>query len=198
MADRAPRGLSVAEGAAGRGTLLLVVGPSGAGKDSLIGWCRARLAADASVVFPRRAITRLADDTEDHDSLTEAAFEAAVGRGEFALHWRAHGLGYGIPAAIEADLAAGRNVVANVSRAVLDEARRRYPPVRVIVVTAPAEVLAERLRRRNREETEDIARRLARAAAYAPDGADVATIQNGGSLEDAGAVMLAMVRPGPG
>ncbi|MBN9023090.1 MAG: phosphonate metabolism protein/1,5-bisphosphokinase (PRPP-forming) PhnN [Rhizobiales bacterium] len=188
----------MAEGAAGRGTLLLVVGPSGAGKDSLIGWCRARLASDASVVFPRRAITRLADGTEDHDSLTEAAFEAAVGRGEFALHWRAHGLGYGIPAAIDADLAAGRNVVANVSRAVLDEARRRYPPVRIIVVTAPAEVLAERLRRRNREETEDIARRLARAAAYAPDGADVATIDNGGSLEDAGAVMLAMVRPGPG
>lgn len=181
-----------------RGTLVLVVGPSGAGKDSLIGWCRARLAADASVVFPRRTITRLADGSEDHDSLSEAAFEAAVGRGAFALHWRAHGLGYGIPATIAGELAAGRSVVANVSRAVLDEARRRFPPVRVVVVTAPAEVLAERLRRRDRENTEDIARRLARAAAHAPAGPDVVTVENAGSLGAAGTAMLAVIAAGRG
>ena len=188
----------MAEGPPRRGTLSLIVGPSGAGKDSLIGWCRARLAADASVIFPRRTITRISGGSEDHDSLTEAAFEAAVGRGAFALHWRAHGLGYGIPAAIAADLAVGRNVVVNVSRAVLDEARRRFPPVRVVVVTAPAEVLAERLRRREREDTEDIARRLARAAAYAPEGPDVVTIENAGSLEAAGMAMLAVIAAGRG
>jgi ribose 1,5-bisphosphokinase len=143
----------MAEGGSARGTLVLVVGPSGAGKDSLIAWCRTQLADDPGVVFPRRIVTRPADtDAEDHDVASEAEFAAALARGAFALHWRAHGLGYGIPATIAADLGAGRNVVVNVSRAVLDEARERFPPVRIAVVTAPPEVLAERLRRRNREE----------------------------------------------
>ena len=184
----------MAEGGTGRGTLVLVVGPSGAGKDSLIAWCRQRLAGDPAVVFPRRVVTRTADSgAEDHDAATEAEFEAGVAEGAFALHWRAHGLGYGIPASIAADLAAGRNVVVNVSRAVLDEARRRFPPVRVAVVTAPPEVLAERLRRRNRETVGDIATRLARAAAYAPTGPDVVLIENAGSLEEAGAHLAALV-----
>src|SRR5690606_21587410 len=102
------------------------------------------------------------------DTLDEAGFEASVGRGAFALHWRAHGLGYGIPAAMADDLAAGRNVVVNVSRAVIEEARARFQPVRVVVVTASPAILAERLRQRNREAQADIARRLARAEASMP------------------------------
>lgn len=183
----------MAGGGSARGTLVLVVGPSGAGKDSLIAWCRERLAGDAGVVFPRRVVTRPADaGAEDHDVASEAGFAAALACGAFALHWRAHGLGYGIPATIAADLAAGRNVVVNVSRAVLDEARGRFPPVRIAVVTAPPEVLAERLRRRNREAVDDIAGRLARAAAYAPTGSDVVLIDNAGRLEDAGARLVAL------
>jgi phosphonate metabolism protein PhnN/1,5-bisphosphokinase (PRPP-forming) len=177
-----------------RGVLVLVVGPSGAGKDSLIAWCRTHLAGNPAVVFPRRVVTRPADAAvEDHDTVNEAAFEAAIGRGDFALHWRAHGLGYGIPAGIGDDLAAGRNVVVNVSRAVLDEARRRFSPVRIVVVTAPPAVLAERLRRRNREADGDIALRLARAAAYAPSGPDVVTLPNDGALATAGAALAEIV-----
>ena len=187
----------MAEGDGRRGTLVLVVGPSGAGKDSLIAWCRQSLAADPAVVFPRRGVTRAADaGAEDHDVATEAEFEAAVARGAFALHWRAHGLGYGIPASIAADLAAGRNVVVNVSRAVIDEARDRFPPVRIAVVTAPPEVLAERLRRRNREAVGDIALRLARAAAYAPTGPDVVMIDNAGCIDAAGALLAAVATAG--
>jgi ribose 1,5-bisphosphokinase len=96
---------------------------------------------------------------EDHDAASEAGFAAAVARGDFALHWRAHGLGYGIPATIAADLAAGRNVVVNVSRAVLDEAGTASA-CSIAVVTAPPEVLAERSRKRNREDVGDIAARL--------------------------------------
>ena len=188
---------AMADGGRARGTLVLVVGPSGAGKESLIAWCRDRLAGAPTVVFPRRVVTRPADaGAEDHDAASEGGFAAAVARGDFALHWRAHGLGYGIPATIAADLAAGRNVVVNVSRAVLDEARDRFPPVRIAVVTAPPEVLAERLRRRNREDVGDIAARLARAAAYAPVGPDVVAIENGGSLDAAGALLAAVATAG--
>lgn len=174
-----------------RGTLVLVVGPSGAGKDSVIGWCRDHLDGNPIVVFPRRVVTRAADpDAEDHDTVDEAGFEARIGRGDFALHWRAHGLGYGIPTSIADDLAKGRSVVVNVSRAVIDDARARFQPVRVVVVTASPAILAERLRQRNRETHAEIDRRLARAATM-PAGGDVTVIDNSGALEVAG---LALVR----
>jgi len=180
-----------------RGRLVLVVGPSGAGKDSLIAWCRERLARDAPVVFPRRVITRaMTDASEDHAAVSETDYAAMAANGAFAFHWRAHGLGYGIPASIATDLAEGRSVVVNVSRAVLDEARRRFPPIAIVAVTVPAEVLAVRLRRRNREASDDIAGRLARAGAYEVTGPDVVALDNSGSIDAAGERLAAIITTG--
>jgi len=189
--------VSTPVGGGRRGRLILVVGPSGAGKDSLISRCKAQLAGDAAVTFPRRVITRTdGDDSEVHEAVDEAQFAARLARGDFALHWRAHGLSYGLPSTIADDLAAGRTVIANVSRAVIAEARDRYPPVTVVAVTAPPAVLAERLKRRNREEAGDIAGRLARAAAYSVDGPDVVTLDNSGSLDAGVAALLEIIRGG--
>jgi ribose 1,5-bisphosphokinase len=115
------------------GTLVLVVGPSGAGKDTLISGARGALMGDARFVFPRRAITRspLAGG-EDNETMPPGAFAAAMAAGAFALAWRAHGLSYGIPVAIEAALGQGRHVVANVSRSVIVEARQRYRPLHIV------------------------------------------------------------------
>ncbi|MCB1503090.1 MAG: phosphonate metabolism protein/1,5-bisphosphokinase (PRPP-forming) PhnN [Bauldia sp.] len=180
-----------------RGRLILVVGPSGAGKDSLISWCKARLAGDPAVIFPRRVITRAdGDDSEAHEAVDEAGFAARLARGDFALHWRAHGLAYGIPRSVADDLAEGRTVVANVSRAVIAEARDRLAPVTVVTVTAPAALLAERLRRRDREATEAIAARLDRAAAYAVSGPDVVVLDNSGSLDAGGMALMGIIRGG--
>ena len=146
--------------------LILVVGPSGAGKDTLLNGAR-RALADAPVRFVRRVITRTqdADDepsTEAHDSVTEQAFAALQAGGGFALHWRAHGLLYGIPSDIGVDVAQGRAVVANVSRAVVAEAAARFP-VGVVEISAPADTLARRLAARGREDAVDMARRLSRS-----------------------------------
>ncbi|GAB4166098.1 MAG: phosphonate metabolism protein/1,5-bisphosphokinase (PRPP-forming) PhnN [Thalassobaculales bacterium] len=178
-----------------QGALVLVVGPSGVGKDSILAGARAALADDPMVVFPRRVITRLAEaGGEDHLPASEDAFEAAAAQGAFALSWRAHGLGYGVPAAIRDERAAGRTVVVNVSRTVIAtaEADPRLAPVRVAAITASPAVLARRLAARGREDEAQIAARLARSVPLA--GANVATIANDGALADAVAALLAVIR----
>ena len=160
------------------GLLVLVVGPSGAGKDTMIAGARARLAGDTEFVFPRRDITRAPDlGGEDYRAIGRAAFGRRRAAGTYSLDWQANELDYGIPKAIERDLAAGRVVVINVSRTVIERAQALYPGrVRIVLVTAPEAVLARRLRRRGREDSADIADRLARAGAYPVAGDDVATV----------------------
>jgi ribose 1,5-bisphosphokinase len=171
--------------------LILVVGPSGVGKDALISYCRSRLAGIDAVVFPRRTITRAAGDgSEDHDTVSEEEFQRRAAAGGFVLNWRAHGLGYGVPASIRNDLAAGRTVVVNVSRSIVDEARWRFRPLTVVAVTASPEILAARLRDRGRETSEDIGRRLERAQAIEVDGPDVIHLDNSGALDVAGDRLL--------
>jgi len=166
----------------GPGRLVLVVGPSGAGKDTLIGFARKFSADGDRVVFPRRVVTRPSSTFEDNVMLPLDAFDAALKRGEFALHWRAHGHAYGIPRSIDDDLRAGKTVIVNVSRTIIAEARVRYTKVIVVLVTAPPEVLAERLAARKRTSDADVGERLKRAELDAGFVADV-VINNIGDPE---------------
>lgn len=142
--------------------LVLIVGPSGAGKDTLLAAAAPLLAEDPRFRFPRRVVTRPVEpDGEQHESVTEAEFTARRDAGGFALSWRAHGLLYGIPAGAAAEATAGLVVVVNVSRALVGEAAARFP-LRVVEVTAAPDVLARRLAARGRQDAVDMARRLAR------------------------------------
>jgi ribose 1,5-bisphosphokinase len=147
----------------GCGALVVVVGPSGAGKDSLIDGARAMLSENPRFFFPRRVITRTADRSEDHESITAQDFASAEQRGEFFLSWSAHGLSYGIPAEVAERLRDGQVVVCNVSRTVIEAARQRSTQAFVVLVTAPAVLRAERLAARRRELT--IGERLDRTVA---------------------------------
>jgi ribose 1,5-bisphosphokinase len=167
--------LAAPKGKGGRTMLVLVVGPSGAGKDSLLNGARDVFRDDPRVHFVRRVITRPPDPHgENHEAVTEAEFASR----DFALSWSAHGLRYGI--SMEA-LRAAPVVVANVSRGVIAEAARRFP-VCVIEVTAPPSILAARLAARGRETATDVANRLARTAVIS-DGVPVETVWNDGTLE---------------
>ena len=160
--------------------LVLVVGPSGAGKDTVLGMARLALAGDARFRFVRRVITRPADaGGEDHEAVSDVDFAERA----FALQWRAHGLRYGIPQDVVDDLARGTVVVANVSRGVIAAAAERFP-VRVIEVTAPPAILAQRLAARGRETVEDVAKRLARDVPI-PVGVAVDTVMNDGTMAEA-------------
>jgi len=164
----------------GPGALVVVVGPSGAGKDTLIGLARERCLNDPGIVFPRRTVTREPSGAETHDSVTPVQFDAAVARGAYAFWWEAHGLKYALPAAIDAELRRGRTVVCNVSRTVVGQLRERYAKVVVVLVTAPTEVLLARLAARGREAGRDLAERIDRAAFAAEDFAPDIVIENTG------------------
>jgi ribose 1,5-bisphosphokinase len=168
-------------GAIGPGRLVLVVGPSGAGKDTLLGLAKSACAEDDNVVFPRRVVTREASISEDNLQLSADEFRQALARGDFAMHWEAHGHSYGLPRTIDDDIRAGRSVVVNVSRTLIDAARRAYAHVTVIAITAPPEVLAERLKMRARGTDGRFEQRLSRTVdTSAPD----VTILNVGRPED--------------
>ncbi len=177
------------------GIFYLIVGPSGAGKDTLIDGARAALAGDPDFVFARRVITRPADaGGEDHQPATDDEFDARQRSGGFMISWRAHGLSYGLEKSLEDDLARGRNVVANMSRAILPEIVARFPSHKVVGITATPEILAERLARRGRESAPEITERLTQKADRYPPGAKRITLKNDGSPEEGVTRLLAILK----
>ncbi|MEH2568723.1 phosphonate metabolism protein/1,5-bisphosphokinase (PRPP-forming) PhnN [Bradyrhizobium sp. AZCC 2289] len=168
--------------AIGPGSLILVVGPSGAGKDTLLGLAKAACADDPNIVFPRRVITRVASASEDNEEVSPDAFRQALARNEYAVHWEAHGHCYALSRRIDDDLRAGRTVIANVSRTVIATVRRAYADVVVVSITAPTNVLAERLAMRGRSSDGKIEHRLSRTVDDISAAPDV-TIVNVDSAE---------------
>jgi ribose 1,5-bisphosphokinase len=166
----------------GPGRLVLVVGPSGAGKDTLLGLAKAACAEDPGIVFPRRVITRQASASEDNEEVSDGTFQEALSRGDFAMHWEAHGHRYALSRAIDDDIRAGRTVVANVSRTVIAKMRRAYADVMVVSITAPPNVLAERIALRARGSDGRLDQRLNRTVEDASAAPDI-TIVNVSSAE---------------
>ncbi|MCK9686765.1 phosphonate metabolism protein/1,5-bisphosphokinase (PRPP-forming) PhnN [Scleromatobacter humisilvae] len=155
--------------------LVVVVGPSGAGKDSLLrGW----RTADGAPHFAQRVITRAPDATEAHEAVSPGDFAGMRSAGLLATWWNAHGLDYGVRASQLEPLARGGWVVLNGSRAHLPTLRAQAPGLRVVEVTAPAGVLAQRLDARAREDAAGRESRLVRAI-QAPVGADLVLVNDG-------------------
>ncbi|MHC2336382.1 phosphonate metabolism protein/1,5-bisphosphokinase (PRPP-forming) PhnN [Bradyrhizobium sp. USDA 4454] len=166
----------------GPGRLILVVGPSGAGKDTLLGLAKTACAGDRDIVFPRRLITRQASASEDNEEVSADAFQRAVAAGDYAMHWEAHGHRYALSRAIDDEIRAGRTVIANVSRTVIAAARRNYANATVVSITAPPDVLAARLAARARSSDGLLAQRLARTVDESTATPDF-TIVNSGTAE---------------
>lgn len=145
------------------GAFVAVVGPSGAGKDTLMLRAARHLNIGPEVRFARRVVTREAVvASEDHDSLDEVAFARAEAEGAFSLAWTAHGLHYALPRSVGDELARGRTVVANLSRGALAGAADAFGSLWVVEVAARPEVLLLRLVSRGREPEATIRDRLAR------------------------------------
>ncbi|MHA1731807.1 MAG: phosphonate metabolism protein/1,5-bisphosphokinase (PRPP-forming) PhnN [Promethearchaeota archaeon] len=174
-----------------RGTLFLIVGNSGSGKDSLIRYVLENWPEGVPPPHvPTRVITRPpSPETEDFESATPEEFDALQSAGEFALWWTSYGMRYGVPKNIVDELESGRPVVVNVSRQVIPEARGKFPSVKVVFVRVPLEVTLERIKSRGREAGEDLERRIERARGNQDlQDADF-VVDNTGSLEEAGSAL---------
>lgn len=180
------------------GTLLLLVGPSGSGKDSLLDYAKMHFAGDDRVQFVQRCITRLKDDdSEDHLSMTVNEFQKAEREGQFVISWGAHGLYYGLPACLLEDLEQGRLVVANGSRQTIPVLREQFPNFRVVNLMVEPDILARRLASRGREDAQDIEKRLRRSQNLEQQdlfGDETHHLDNSGDLAVAGAAFVAIIK----
>ncbi|WP_101065611.1 phosphonate metabolism protein/1,5-bisphosphokinase (PRPP-forming) PhnN [Roseovarius salinarum] len=176
------------------GRLIGVVGPSGVGKDTVM---TALVEACPRLEIAPRVITRPADaGGEAFEGVSEAEFLARRASGAFLLNWQAHGLRYGVPVTVLDRLAAGRDVLVNLSRCVLPDAAERAEAFVVLSLTAPPKALARRLAARGRESEADVAARLARADMMLPDvPAPVIEVSNDGPVSETVAEVLARLYP---
>lgn len=178
--------------------LIYVMGPSGAGKDSVLGWLRERVPRHAPVHWAVRTVTRPRQSGgEQHETVDAATFEALLQQQRFALAWEANGLRYGIPHEELGLLQRGGWVMVNGSRGYLDDAARQFPGMTVVHITARAQTLRKRLIARGRESECAVHERIARAEAFeGPPGA--IEVSNDGALEQAGQHLLLALQQLPG
>jgi ribose 1,5-bisphosphokinase len=166
--------------------LVYVVGPSGAGKDSLLQWLVQHPPEHTWLHLARRTVTRQATAGLDGDEAVDAhGFAELLKTNAFAMHWSANGLQYGIREKEFAALATGGWVLVSGSRAHLSTALQQYPGLSAVHVHASTSVLRQRLRARQRESNPEVEARLRRALAFdAP--ADAFCLANNEDLDSAG------------
>ena len=176
------------------GSLVYVMGPSGAGKDSVLARARALLPPDAPVVFAHRYITRPADTGgENHVAVTRAEFAMRRAHGLFAYHWHAHGNDYAVGREIHNWRAAGLTVVVSGSRDHFLRTGGLDSQARPVLITAPAERLKQRLAGRGRESALEAAERLERAEAYDIDDPRLVTIVNDATIDEAASAFVRLL-----
>ena len=147
--------------------------------------------ARSDLHWVQRAITRpAAQDDEPFEPVSSAEFETRLSGGQFALHWEAHGLHYGVPASVRGILDAGQDGMVNLSRNVLEKAAEQFPGLHVLNITARDDVRAERLAARGRESAGDIAKRITRAVPPFAGSLVVTDIDNSDALKDSVAACL--------
>ncbi|MAY61124.1 MAG: phosphonate metabolism protein/1,5-bisphosphokinase (PRPP-forming) PhnN [Rhizobiales bacterium] len=178
----------------GSGGLIVILGPSGAGKDSILAYARERLTERDDIHFVRRAITRPPHDmSEDFLPMTEAAFDTALAAGRYCFHWRANGLRYGLPQSMLGFVEDGGLAVVNGSRAAHPAMCELFPSLRSVLVRVDGSVLRERLRSRGREDKAEIEARIARAETYLDAIEPDVVIDNSGAIEESGERFIAYV-----
>lgn len=177
-----------------RGSLIYVMGPSGAGKTRVIDYARKKIGGRLPVLFAHRYITRPLDkDLENYIALSQAEFALRKLRDLLAFDWNAYGFNYGIGIEIKSWLAAGLVVVMDGSRAHFSGHEGEFAGVVPVLITAGHEQLRRRLTARDRENVKAIEERLERANKFIPADLSLVTLDNSGPIERAGEAFAAIL-----
>jgi len=148
------------------GLLLVISGPSGVGKTSIVRAVRQRLDAIFSVSVTTREPTDQDVPGADYIFVDETAFDQMVQRGEFIEYARVFGRNwYGTPRTpVEQALRSGRIVILDIDVQGALQVRRAMPNAFMIFVEPPSEAeLLRRLRSRGRDNEDAIQRRFREA-----------------------------------
>jgi len=168
------------------GTLFLVVGNSGSGKDSIIsGIIKAYPPHLKQIYAPKRFITRLPSKFEKNISITPEKFKEMDKSETFVLKWHIYGLDYGIHKEIDDYLKDGHPVVINVSRKIVKQAREKYEKIKVIFIDVPFEITYQRVKDRKRESEDLLKERIERAKKNQHYSDADYTVDNSGDLNNA-------------
>ncbi len=143
--------------------IILIVGPSGSGKDTLLRHARKTFESQNRFIFSKRYITRPPDTNEDNYYVDQYAFEQLCRGGFFLATWEAHNNLYGIPHHIFTTNKAPSAIVCSISRTAISDFEKVYSDTITINVTVNDEILRERLITRGREDTLSINKRIQRA-----------------------------------
>ncbi|MHA1193134.1 MAG: phosphonate metabolism protein/1,5-bisphosphokinase (PRPP-forming) PhnN [Promethearchaeota archaeon] len=168
------------------GCLILIVGNSGSGKDSIMKGVKEKFPSELKgLCLTQRFITRPSSDTEDNFAVTPVEFKKMALKGRFALEWHIYGLDYGVPIEIDDWLEKGHLVLVNVSRSIVKEARDIYQNIKVVFIEVPFEITLKRIKERARESEERLEERIQRAKNNQnfPDADYI--VDNSEDLEDA-------------
>jgi len=142
-----------------RGLLIVISGPSGVGKDTLI---KRLLELDRNLVYSVSGTTRTPRDGEKADEnytfLTRADFEALVAQGAFLEHATYNGNLYGtFKDRVESARASGCDVVLKIDVQGAEQVRKQMPDATSIFVVAPSDdELLRRLEARGSESAQDL------------------------------------------
>ncbi len=178
------------------GKLLYLIGPSGAGKDSLLQALPQQLPATAPVIIAQRFVTRdPGKGSENHISLNHEMFRHWDAQGCFALTWASHGCLYGIGTDVDDWLTSGWHVLVNGSRAALDRAERHWGEALIpVTVRVDPSLLEQRLQARGREDAAAMRHRLERGKALGePNHPRTVVVDNNGAIEEATAQLRQLV-----
>nr|MDO8109371.1 hypothetical protein [Candidatus Sigynarchaeota archaeon] len=176
------------------GRLFFIVGNSASGKDSLLNYAVTNWKnPKQKLLVAQRFITRPeSPETEKFISVTDAEFTKMDKKSPFLFKWISYKLNYGVKKDILKDIKKGHLVIVNVSRQIVDDARKRFPDLKVIFVKVPVDLVVKRLQERGRENDSQIQERIQRAKETGDEfpGADF-VVENTGTIEEGGKKLLA-------
>ncbi len=134
--------------------IVLIVGASGVGKDSLL----KSIKNQPTINFVKRYITRQPDQNESNYYVDKEAFNILDKKNFFVSTWQAHENYYGIA---RFDIKEGLNII-SISRSAIKDFESQYVNVTTINITVSKDILKQRLENRGRETKEQIEKRLNR------------------------------------